>query len=196
MTEQAKVTQAEFARLQGWSRSHVTGLKQAGRLVMDGKRVDVKASLARIEATKDPNRDDVSRRHKEGRSSKGGVGDVPTTEKPKMVPPSQQSPMDERVSSTYQQSRAVKERYLALQAKAQYEKDIGKLVDVALVSKAGADLGTHLRSALENLQDRLAPELAPESDPARIHALLGEQFEYTLTEISRKLGDSVRGSDG
>ncbi len=28
------VTQAEFARLQGWDRAQVTRLKQAGRLVM------------------------------------------------------------------------------------------------------------------------------------------------------------------
>jgi len=41
------VSQAEFARMNGWDRSYVTRLKQAGRLVMtaDG-RVDVEASRA------------------------------------------------------------------------------------------------------------------------------------------------------
>lgn len=44
--------QAEFARLQGWSKSYVTALKQAGRLVLaDDGLVDVQASLARIQAT-------------------------------------------------------------------------------------------------------------------------------------------------
>lgn len=47
----ATCSQAEFARLQGWARSYVTKLKDEGRLVIDGKRVDIAASLARIRAT-------------------------------------------------------------------------------------------------------------------------------------------------
>ena len=57
-------TQADFARRLGVSRSHVTGLKHAGRLVLtDNGLVDVDASIARIDATRDPNRDDVNRPH-------------------------------------------------------------------------------------------------------------------------------------
>lgn len=42
-------TQAEFARLQGWSKSYVTKLKGEGRLVLDDAGlVDVQASLAKI----------------------------------------------------------------------------------------------------------------------------------------------------
>lgn len=57
------MSQAEFARRAGYAKSYVTALKQAGRLVMtaDG-RVDAAASVARIEATRDPNRDDLESR--------------------------------------------------------------------------------------------------------------------------------------
>lgn len=56
MTEAADVvdapkacSQADFARLHGWSKSYVTKLKTEGRLVFtDGGLVDVEASLARI----------------------------------------------------------------------------------------------------------------------------------------------------
>lgn len=45
-------TQAEFARLQGWSKSYVTKLKGEGRLLITpGGLVDVQASIARIKAT-------------------------------------------------------------------------------------------------------------------------------------------------
>lgn len=55
MTAQTSATvgsQAEFARANGWEKSYVTKLKQAGRIVMtaDGL-VDFEASLARIKAT-------------------------------------------------------------------------------------------------------------------------------------------------
>ncbi len=45
-------SQADFARANGWAKSYVTALKQAGRLVLaeDG-RVDFAASLERIRAT-------------------------------------------------------------------------------------------------------------------------------------------------
>ena len=175
------VTQAEFARMQGWRKSYVTKLKQEGRLVLDDAgRVLVKESLARIEATRDPNRDDVARRHAERREAAAQV--APTA-------------MDDRAASTYQQSRAVKERYLALQAKAEYEQRIGKLCDADTVRMAGAELGTLLRSSLENLQDMLSAELAPESDPNRIHAMLGEHFEIVLNEISRKLKQTLERED-
>lgn len=46
------VSMGEFARIIGRSPSFVTGLKQAGRLVMVGeRRVDVEGSMALIEAT-------------------------------------------------------------------------------------------------------------------------------------------------
>jgi len=169
-----EITQAEFARRNGWSRSHVTGLKHAGRLVMtdDGKRVLVKESLARIEATRDPNRDDVARRHEAERKQEAPAP----------------SPMDDRVSATYQQSRAVKERYLALQAKAEYEERIGKLVGVEQVKKSAADIGALLKSTLENMQDQLSAEMAPEDDPECIYALLGERFEMLLTDIADAVG--------
>jgi hypothetical protein len=49
---EAHVTQAEFARLQGWSKSYVTKLKGEGRLVLnEAGLVDVEASLARIRDT-------------------------------------------------------------------------------------------------------------------------------------------------
>ncbi len=62
------VTQAEFARQINWNRSSVTRAKIAGRLVMEGKLVNVEASLARLEKTAE--RIDVAERHASERAEK------------------------------------------------------------------------------------------------------------------------------
>jgi hypothetical protein len=54
MNQPAVATLADFARLAGFKRSHVTWLKVCGRLVLtDDGRVRVAESIARIEATRD-----------------------------------------------------------------------------------------------------------------------------------------------
>jgi len=165
------ISQAEFARQQNWSRSYVTQLKKDGRLVMsgDGKKVLHEKSLVRIKATEDPNREDVKQRH--------------AAEREEVV-----NPDVKKAGSSYQAARAVKERFNALSAKLAYEKESGTVVEAAAVKKAGFELGTHIRKALENMPDQLAPELAPISDPARVHAVLVEYFEALLTDVSQQIG--------
>lgn len=46
-----RVSRAEFARMQGWSKSYVTKLGQQGRLVDVDGLVDVEATLAKIRGT-------------------------------------------------------------------------------------------------------------------------------------------------
>lgn len=173
---------SEFARLQGWRPSYVTKLKQAGRLVLtDTGHVDVEASRARIKASEDPNRDDVRKRHAEARQA------PPPAEPNDPSPP--KSDAADRAGQSYTTSRAVKERYLALNAKLEYERAAGQLVETAAVQRAGTEVGAVLRGALENLPDQLAPLLA-EGDAdreARIYAHLRDHAEQILAEISRKL---------
>lgn len=165
------VSQSRFADMLGCHRSHITRLKQAGRLVMVGKKVDVDASRARIDETKDPNRDDVARRHAEQRQN-GGL-------------PHEKD--GDEVGTSYQSARALKEKYLALQAKADYERTIGELVPMSSVRLQGMDLGATVRVKLESLPHLLAPILAPIDDPAQVHALLVEKMEDALRELSRKM---------
>jgi len=177
MTDQVtKETPTDFAKRIKMSKSYITKLKADDRLETEvkGKRwvVLVEASLAKMAATKDANRDDVAKRHAENRET--GKKDVPA------------SPAEDQAQLSYQQSRAKSEYFKAKSQEAEYLKMIGELVDVSVVKKASADLGTLLRTSLENLQDQMSDELAAETDPQRIYAMLGEHFETTLIEISRK----------
>jgi hypothetical protein len=90
-----------------------------------------------------------------------------------------------KAGSAYQQARAMREKYAAMQAKISYEKEIGLLLVAHDVKMAVADGDALIRNRLEALPDILAPQLAAEKDEQRIRALLSDQIEYLLDELSR-----------
>jgi hypothetical protein len=155
------ITQAAYAAHRGVAKSYITKLKQEGRLVLNAAGlVDVAASDARIDQTAEPARDDVAARHQQAR------GAAPTTLDP--------------VGNGYQAARAVKERFLALEAKRSYEEAMGQLRDGREVEALVAGAMTELRQRLENLTDTLAPELAAMSDEARVRAHLRDEITHAL----------------
>lgn len=168
-----KATLTEFAKIRGVNKSTVTRYKQADRLVFtDDGLVDVEASNQRIADTADPNRDDVVNRHAKNK----GIED-------------DQEPDENTVS--YQKSRAKKEKYLALQAKADYEKSICELVEREQVQRDWANVAITMRSALERIPDLLSAELAAETDHNRVHAILVENIETILKEASQRIESSL-----
>lgn len=164
-------TQSEFAAHIGVAKSYITALKQAGRLVMtpDGKLVEVEASQARIAATADPQRDDVAARHAQQREA------------------SPAEPAHDKIGSSYQAARAVKEKYAALSAKLDYEKNSGDLIPKVDVDFVLNDYGATLRSMMETLADRLAPIIHPLQTMEETHAALSEAADDVLREISETM---------
>ena len=179
-------TQADFARRLGVSRSHVTGLKHAGRLVLtDNGLVDVDASIARIDATRDPNRDDVANRHAAARERLQTAATLPVPPVPPQAPASPLAPPDAAThadpddSISYQAARTVKERYAAKTAKLEYERAIGHLVERAAVEAAVEDIMTTVRQSLEQQPHRLAPLLIGK-DLDAIRATLRQETAHIL----------------
>ncbi len=171
------INQVEFARHLGVAKSYVTALKKAGRLVMtDTGLVEVEASIALIAKTADPNRDDVAQRHAEQR-------ETPTAP---MSPTSMSETSSEtnKIGNSYQAARAVKEKYAALSAKLEYEKNSGDLIPKADVDFVLSDYGATLRGMMENLADRLAPVVYPLTTLEETHAALEEAATAILAEIS------------
>lgn len=163
------VNQAEFARMEGNNRSYITALKTAGRLVMtaDGK-VDVEASRAKIAATADPNRDDVGKRWADTRE-----------------PAQQEASAADKIGSSYQTARAVKEKFAAMTAKLDYERAIGKMIEKAEVASAIEDVTSVIRQTLENLPHRTAPELVGK-DLDAIRATLKQEVHAALADMERE----------
>lgn len=179
-----------FADHLGCRPSYVTELRKSGRLVLteDGKRVRVAESLERIQATRNPAREDVSQRHAAARATKAEA-DVETAEPESddaSGDPATNADGSDEIGNGYQAARAVKERYLAMSAKRDYEVSIGKLVPAADVRQAIAGAVTTLRTDLENLPDTLAPVLAAETDEARCRLLLADEIEHILGNLAAR----------
>lgn len=165
------MNQAEFAKQIGVTPSHVTQLKTAGRLVMQGAMVDVEASKALIADTQDPGKTGVSERHAQEREQKQSGQDLEA--------------LTGKAGSAYQQARAMKEKYNAMAAKLDYELAIGMVLIAADAKAAVADGDAIVRNRLEALPDMLAPQLAAENDEQKIRAMLMDQVEFLLSELSR-----------
>ena len=173
----ALLTRAEFARANGYSKSSVTRFQQAGRLVMVGDLVDPVASLKRIADTSDPARDDVVRRHAEGRADRASS-------------PTQGA--SGATAGAYHSARAVKEKYAALSAKLEYEKAAGDLIAKSDVDTSLQSFATSVRVRIELMPDQLAPILAPISDIDEIHALLSAHVREILTAVAMDMERAAR----
>lgn len=160
-------TQADFAREIGVGRSRVHALKEAGRLVMVGDLVDVEASKARINATRSP-------AHDEQATAKVGAGETAPS------PPQ----ADDKIGNSYQAARAVKERYLALEAKRAYEVACGQLMRADEVAAKAADAATTLRTRLETLPDQLAAQMGGHLDEAQRRAVAADIIESILSGLA------------
>lgn len=168
---------ADFARRQGVNRSTVTRWAETGRIVLAGDGVDVEASLRRLAETAGA-RPDVADRHA---AARGGA--LPTAAAGSPPPSAPSSAQDDRIGNSYQAARAVKEKYAALKAKADYETQIGNLIRREDVEAAFRAVGGAVRAALDVMPDQVAPVIAPVTDLEDAHALLTEAGRSILNGV-------------
>ena len=90
-----------------------------------------------------------------------------------------------RLVSSYANSRAAREAYLARLAKLDFERKSGKLIDADEVRAQLFALGRRARDSLRGVPDRLAPILVGQTDDAVIHRMLTEEIERGLAELSK-----------
>lgn len=207
MTETAQnlMKMAEFARKQGWNRSTVTRLRHAGRLVIRDGLVDAAASLDLIAATADPRRDDIAARHAASRlqktskqapgAARNGADEAPPAPKPENPATdasasaaddpeaiSEAATESSIIGANFQAARAMKEKYLALQAQAEYQRLIGELLPRADVVTALDDVVAVARQGLDQLPHRTAPRLLGK-DLDAIRAILREDVAALMREM-------------
>ena len=184
-------TRKQFAELMGFSPAYVTKLGKEGRLVLtaDGKRVEVEASRLLISQTSG-DRDDVAARHAAARAA----GEKKSPDMAQGINPSEkiaQRPSvqsgggmeAEKIGNSLQASRAVKEKYAALRARAEYEQLIGNLIPKEDVDAAMRFIGGAVRAALEVFPDQTAPLVAPITDLHEISETLQQACRDTLQNI-------------
>jgi len=182
VTEQQKMTQKQFADHLGVRPSYVTKLKQAGRLVLEGKKVLVPQSLELIEKTKDQNRDDVSRRHALNRNK--GDGEQRANKK--------KSKKESISIESFQNARARKMRADADQEEMNRDKLAGLLIAKEDSDFVIDDFGALFRLQMENMPDRLAPITFSCKTMEEHHAAISEYAE----QMQREMAETMRKRSG
>lgn len=168
MTEAAYLNQSDFADLIGVHKSHITRLKQQGRVVIVGSgkaaRVDVVASRLRLAET-EGGRDDVKAR----------FDVLKGVEAPN-------APSEKRVDA---QSR--KEAAQADVAEMERDKMRGQLIEREQVEAALADQVAFARQGIENFPHRIAAQLVGK-DFDQIVALLKQEVVAMMGDMHREAG--------
>ena len=84
---------------------------------------------------------------------------------------------------SYQAARAVKEKYAALKARADYEQQIGDLIAREDVDASMKFIGASIRSQMEVFPDQIAPIVAPLSNLDEVHTALSNACRNVLEQL-------------
>ena len=166
------------------SPSYINELEKKGRAFRAPDRdfwLIAETLAANADAT-DPSKQGVADRHAATRAAAPQSPDVGSQDEP--APRAQPTERDAAIGSSYQQARAVKEKFFALEAKRAYEVAIGTLRDAREVEGLVATAMVEIRQRLENLATSIAPIVAAQADEAAVRATLREAFEHTLKSAS------------
>jgi len=213
MTTALLETKAAFARRLGVNKSTITRAEQAGRLVMQGGKVDVEASLARWHATAG-GRTDLAEKHARQRGQtipqvsqpaptqktattgaySPDAGKVAALQPPQpllvqLAPPATIGVDDD---ATRQQYRATVLHYENQTIKLQMALDKGQRHQLAAVQREAYSLGAALQAGLERLIDQTAPRLAAATDCDARAALLCDECGRLARSIRAEFVRSAR----
>lgn len=170
--DKAFMTQAEYSRHRGVVRSTVTVWKNRGRLVIDAKgRIDVAASDRALDE-----RPKVYRGGSTEAPTLAPAGDLFGEAARAALAPVEEVDPD---SSRWSQATAtrVKETYLALQRKAEYEKLIGQLVSIEEVARQVEADYAAIKERLLTIPGKIAASLVGLGTAAIDEALQAEIIE-------------------
>lgn len=209
MTDPRYLTQAAYARLRGVAKSHVTKLKQTGRLIITPRGlVDVAASDALIAQTGGL-RPDVAERLAEQRGAAavmapGAAADAPADSTPAAgadhraadpdaADPAAADPGEKKPKGSAAADLRRRREEAKRQAKL-IELGLlrGALLERADVDHVATDLGVTLRAALDAAVERLAPRLSSAPSAERIAALTGLELSRERRRIDRALVRAAR----
>lgn len=173
-------TKSQFAKRIQRAPSYITELISHGRIVLteDGKRVEVEASIAKIEATASGAKPAVAARHEAERK-----GVKPGRKKRK------EAEVEEGSRQYYERTlQQVKNDHKALE----FDLVLGKRFLIADVRREALGLGNTLRATVERLIDQTAPRLSVMQDKTLRHALLQDELKTLRTVIKAEFPRAMR----
>ncbi|HBT4315750.1 TPA: hypothetical protein MBS28_004010 [Klebsiella aerogenes] len=157
------MNQSDFARLHGVSRKTVTMWKSRGWLIMSGDDIDVAASNAQLEKY----RKSVNRPEKQKTSApeKKAGRVLPALELPEESDSSLEGLardflLENGAELSLDEARRVKENYLALLTKLEFQQKDGQLIEMAAAEEVLFNAFRQQRDAWLNWPSRVAPLMA------------------------------------
>ena len=116
------MNQTEYAQKKGVTKQYISNLKKQGLVAFkDNGEIDETETDQRIESAKDPAKQSLTDYHAQQRQKKAAGETI-------------------SAGQSYQQARAMKEQYAAMQARIAYEKEIGNLLDIQSVRLDGNEI--------------------------------------------------------
>ncbi|AUT50097.1 hypothetical protein [Achromobacter sp. AONIH1] len=204
------VSRAEFARLHGVSHTAVSKWKKAGWLVTQGSQVDVEGSnakLARYRDGKDGRAAKVSNEvssqlkpetDNETPASPGALGGGVT-----FLPGESVEEAAERLTANaavdlsmpVEEAKRIKEVYLALLNRLEYEQKEGKLIDLELAEQVVFGHFRGMRDAWLNWPIRVGPLIAADlgADAGRVTEVLNAHVHKQLSALGGEQADFSEG---
>ncbi|WP_066015958.1 MULTISPECIES: hypothetical protein [Endozoicomonas] len=154
----ALISQAEFARQQGFTRGYVTKLIKKGIVKLKNGKVDSVQAQQAMKANADP----VT---------------LIRSDQSADLSPTQPGAVD------FVTARTMREAFKAKMAKLEYEEKSGTLTDAAKVKQDAFKAGRIIRDELLAIPDRMADVLAAEDNPYEVTKLLREEIEQALSAL-------------
>jgi hypothetical protein len=154
------ISQAEWARRQGFSKQYVNKLLKSGKIKLVNGMIDEGVANSILTRTRDPNLP-LQRKG-------GGIYE-------------QRDDMHDLLVKTKLKNEI--ERGKLLEAKVKSE--TGELISAEKVRQAMFAKGRIIRDGMMNIPDRISSLLANENDAAKIHEILSKEIREVLTELSR-----------
>ncbi len=158
------MNQSDFARLHGVSRKTVTMWKSRGWLIMSGDDIDVAASNAQLEKyRKSVNRPDKQKTSAPEKKKADRV--LPVREQPEESDSSLEGIardflLENGAELSLDEARRVKENYLALLTKLDFQQKDGQLIEMAAAEEVLFNAFRQQRDAWLNWPSRAAPLMA------------------------------------
>lgn len=180
------VSQAEFARILGVTPQTVQEFKSDGRLILEygAKRdkVYVNESIANLNKTMQLNgvfrnrRKETEKPEETQKTFEELKGDVGAT---------QLDLETDDADLLFKNSKALKEKALAMQAAAEHEKFIGSLVEKAVVEKIIFERGRQFRDGAMSCSRRIAPDIVGKESIQEIEAIINREMRLMLEQFAK-----------
>lgn len=152
------MNQTQYAQHSGVDRKTIGRWIKAGRfIVMDGDLIDVEASDAVLKKNRDGKDLRTTNAKKKKTAPSASVDD-------EIEDTARQIMLTEGATLSREEAARIRENYMALLAKLQYEKDSGQLIELAVAEEVLFNAFRQQRDAWLNWPSRVAPLLAADLD--------------------------------